>query len=318
MEKLQTPWFGAHVLMQRGSADAQALTAAVPALRRVGINTLVAEINYNYAFESHPELRDDQTAAKADVRALREACRAEGVRLIPQFQCIGHQSWAKHTFPLLTRYPQYDETPGQFPDNEGIYCRSWCPRHPEVNPIIFDLFEELVEAFDADALHVGLDEIFLIGSEHCPRCRGADTGEIFAAAVNDYHEILVGKYGLQMLMWADRLLNAEQTGYGLWEAAENGTDTAIDRVPRDIVMCDWHYEMLPAYPSIEILTKAGFAVWPGGWRVVENTQALIAAARPFWGKGVIGHLCTTWGAVQPGDLATWPPVLKAEENLKNW
>ena len=100
-----------------------------------------------------------------------------GIRLIPQFNCLGHQSWSKTTLPLLTKYPEFDETPGQFPGNTNIYCRSWCPQHPEVNQLVFALVDELVDAFEADAFHVGMDEVFLIASEHCSRCKGGDSGQ---------------------------------------------------------------------------------------------------------------------------------------------
>ncbi|MCJ7551125.1 MAG: family 20 glycosylhydrolase, partial [Anaerolineae bacterium] len=151
-------------------AGVEALIDELPALTEMGLNLLIPEVNYGFAYQSHPELQAVDPITAAAARQLAAACRDHGIRLVPQFQCLGHQSWDKLTYPLLTAYPEFDETPGQFPDNESIYCRSWCPQHPDINDFIFDLFDELLEAFDADALHVGLDEVFLLGSEHCPRC----------------------------------------------------------------------------------------------------------------------------------------------------
>lgn len=34
------------------------------------------------------------------------------------------RSWAKSTGALLRAHPEFDETPGKYPQNEGIYCRS--------------------------------------------------------------------------------------------------------------------------------------------------------------------------------------------------
>ena len=198
-----------HLLLTRNE-QVDALIGEVPVLAQMGVNSIVAEVDYDYAYQSHPELRGGNPIGEERARALVKVCRAHGVRLIPQFQCLGHQSWSRTTHPLLTRYPQFDETPGQFPHNEGIYCRSWCPQHPEVNPIIFDLFDELLDVFEADALHVGMDEVFLIASEHCPRCQGDDPAKLFARAVNDYHAHLVGQRGVEMLMWGDRLLDARR------------------------------------------------------------------------------------------------------------
>ena len=308
------PWFGVHVLLNTGR-DAQALVGVLPALRQLGVNSLVAEINYNYAFESHPELRGDDPLGKGDSQGMVAACRAEGIRLIPQFQCFGHQSWAERTFSLLTRYPDMDETPGQFPGNKGIYCRSWCPRHPQVNPMVFDLFDELLEVFEADAMHVGMDEIFLIASEHCPRCRGAETSAIFAEAVNAYYDHLVKRRGVQMMMWGDRLLDAAETGYGEWEAAENGTHAALALIPKDIILCDWHYTVRETYPSIPKFAKEGFQVWPAGWRDVAAVETLLDYAQRLAGKGKTSYLCTTWGAVALHTLGSWAPLVTAARKL---
>jgi hypothetical protein len=300
-------WYGIHLLM-RSNEDMEELVKETPRLAALGINVLLPEMNYDYAYESHPELRSKEAITKENVKKLVNTCREHKVRLIPQFQCLGHQSWAETTFPLLIQYPEFDETPGQFPDNQGIYCRSWCPQHPAVNPIIFDLFDELLEDFEADALHVGLDEVFLIGSEHCPRCKGLNPAYLFARAVNDYYTHLVTKRGVEMLMWGDRLLDGEATGYGKWEAATNGTHPAVDLIPKDIIQVDWHYTLREDYPSVPFFIEKGFRVWPGGWREVEATHALFNYAQSILDERMLGHLFTTWGSVKPGALAEWPPI----------
>lgn len=308
-------WRGVHVLLMDDPSQMDGLLASIPTLADLGINVLVAEIDYAYAYESHPELRGPAPIPRERISALVKACHEHNMRLIPQFQCLGHQSWAKTTHALLARYPEFDETPGQFPDNEGIYCRSWCPQHPGVNPLIFDLFDELLDVFEADALHVGMDEVFLIASEHCPRCRGGDPAQLFAKAVNDYHAHLVGKRKVEMLMWGDRLLDAAATGYGKWEAADNGTHPAIDLIPKDIILCDWHYTRREDYPSIPFFLQKGFRVWPSGWKEVDATEALVDFAQRHAGERMLGYLCTTWGAVHLGDLAGFPALVAALKRL---
>jgi len=120
------------------------------------MNVLVLEVNYGFRFQSHPEL-ECRGLDKAQARDLTDFCRRHGIRLIPLFNCLGHQSWSSRTGALLTKYPQFDETPHVPADNKGIYCREWCPSLPEVDKVVFDLLDELIDAFDADALHVGMD-----------------------------------------------------------------------------------------------------------------------------------------------------------------
>lgn len=307
-------WRGIH-LMAANDQAVSALIQELPKFATLGVNAIIIEVNYGFEFESHPELRASQFITKAKARELTQAAREHGIRLIPQFNCLGHQSWSKTTFSLLTKYPQFDETPGQFPDNKGIYCRSWCPQNPEVNPIIFALIDELAAGFDADAFHVGMDEVFLIASEHCPRCRGGDPARLFAKAINDLHTHIVRERKLEMLLWGDRLLDANALKYSEWEAAKNGTQGAVDLIPKDVIICDWHYGKQAEYPSVPFLLQKGFRVWPSGWQPLEGTKAFSAFARKQQDPRMVGYLCTTWGRVRIPQMGDWPPIV---EVLREW
>jgi hypothetical protein len=300
-------WRGVHLGLH-SDAQAAVLIEKLPKLAALGVNVLVVEVNYSFEFQSHPELRARQFLSRTQAQTLAQAARERGIRIIPQLNCLGHQSWSKNNGQLLTAYPQLDETPGLFPNNEGIYCRSWCPRHPEVNPIIFALIDELAEAFAADAFHVGMDEVFIIGSERCPRCRNHDPASLFAQAVNDLHQHISSKRKLEMLMWGDRLLDAKELGYSKWEAADNGTARAADLIPKNIIVCDWHYGKQTDYPSVSNLLNKGFRTWPSGWQPLEATQAFSAFARAQKNPRLLGYLCTTWGKVKIAEVDQWPPI----------
>jgi hypothetical protein len=301
------PWLGVHIMLTNRDHTA-ALTEVVGALAQAGINTIVGEINYGFEYQSHPELRGDNPSTKEQIGKLVAECKKNNIRLIPQFQCLGHQSWGESTFILLTKYPQFDESPGQYPGNKGIYCRSWCPQHPDVNPIIFGLMDELLAAFEADAFHVGMDEVFLVGEEACPRCKGKDKGELLAMAVNDYHKHLVQEKKVEMLMWGDRLIDAGKINYGEWEASANGTAGAVDRIAKDIVICDWHYELRPAYESVPMFLEKGFRVWPASWRKPDAAKAFIDYSKAQNNPRMLGHLNTTWGVVPMKELTAFEPL----------
>ena len=304
-------WRGVHVPIQNDSQLAK-LQAALPKLAASGVNVLVVQVDYGFDFQSHPELRAASFITKAEAREFAGAARKLGIRVIPELDCLGHQSWSSNTLPLLVQYPQFDETPGAFPNNKGIYCRSWCPQSPGLNKIVNALIDELVDAFQADAFHVGMDEVFLIADEHCPRCRGQDPAALFAKAVNDLHRHIVGERKLTMLMWGDRLLDANTMGYGRWESAANGTARAVDWVPKDIILCDWHYRAQTNYPSVPFLLEKGFRVWPSGFQPLDATQAFsqFSLEQRQNHPRVLGYLCTTWSKSRVADLATWPPIIE--------
>lgn len=302
-------------LMVRNDHEVAALIEELPKFATLEVNALIVEIDYNFEFRSHPELRGSQFVTWARARQLAQEARDHGIRLVPQFNCLGHQSWSKTTLPLLVKYPQFDETPGQYPENKDIYCRSWCPQNPDVNPVVFTLMDEIIDAFGADAFHVGMDEVFLIASEHCARCRGGDPAKLFAKAINDLHQHLVRERQLEMLLWGDRLLDAAVTGYSEWEAAKNGTQGAIDLIPKDIIVCDWHYGKQTNYPSVPFLLGKGFRVWPSGWQPLDATKAFSAFTLKERDPRMLGYLCTTWGKVSIRQAADWPPV---REILRDW
>jgi hypothetical protein len=254
---------------------------------------VILEVNGGFQYASHPECAEENPLTKADARKLATLAREKSIRLVPMYNCLGHQSWHEHTGVLLRAHPEFNEAPDLDATAEDFYCMSWCPNHPDINKLVFDLFDELLDAFEAKAFHVGMDEVFVLG--HCPRCKGTPNHKLFAKAVNDYHAHLVERRGVEMQMWGDRLLDGEKTGYGSWEASTNDTWPAVDLVPKDIVMCDWHYGRSNMdFPSIRFFQDKGFRVWLAGWNNEESIRRFIKVARKESGPLMLGYLCTTW------------------------
>jgi glycosyl hydrolase family 20 len=312
--RLSKPWLGVHVTVGGGDSVAK-LRESIPALAKLGVNALILEINYGFEFQSHPEIRAGNAMTFEQAKGLAQLCRANGIRPIPCLNCLGHQSWSTHTGALLASHPELDETPGKYPDNKGIYCRSWCPLNPQTNAIVFPLIDELIAAFDADAFHVGMDEVFIVGSDDCPLCRGKDHAALFAKQVNDLHEHLVKQRKVEMLMWGDRLLDSKAMGYGEWEAAKNGTAGAVDLIPKDIVLCDWHYEKQSEYKSVPFLLDKGFRVWPAGWHKIDAVEQLMDFSLAQNNPRMVGYLSTTWGKAKLDQLADFPPTQLAGKKL---
>jgi hypothetical protein len=128
----------------------------------------------------------------------------------------------------------------------------------------------------ADAFHVGMDEVFLLGEDDCPRCKGRNKSELFAQEVRTLHDHLA-QTNREMWMWGDRFLDGETTGIGKWEASVNQTYGAIRAVPKDIVICDWHYER--ALPTLEHFAVEGFPVLASPWRKPEVALAQLETIR---------------------------------------
>jgi hypothetical protein len=234
------------------------------------VNTLILRVDYNYQYESHPELRNEVALSKSDVKKLVEICKKHKINLIPQINLLGHQSWHSMLENLLKVYPEFDETPHvilpdeyKWPNEDGLYCKSYCPLHPDVHKIVFELVDEIMEVFEANAFHAGMDEVFYIGDDKCPRCSGRDKAELFAGEITKIRNHLSLKDRI-LWIWGDRLLDGKTTGMGMWEASMNNTHRAIDMIPKDVFICDWHYERVD--PSAVLFAMKGFKVVTCPWR----------------------------------------------------
>ena len=292
------PIRGIHLRVVKPDEIPMAVQFIRDVLPQEGVNTLVLEIGYNYQFQKHPEVADPDPLSGDDLRKLAAACREAGIRLVPSINLLGHQSWAKTTHGLLRSHPEFDETPAKYPNNEGIYCRSYCPLHPKVHEVVFDLIDELADACGADAFHAGMDEVFIIADDDCPRCKGKNKAELFAQEVRALHDHLA-QSSRKLWIWGDRFLNGEVTGIGKYEASIIGTEDAIRAVPKDIVICDWHYER--AVPTPAFFATAGFPVLAAPWRKPEVALAqleMIRSARKHSTDAIAsrmqGVLQTTW------------------------
>ena len=277
-----------------------------------GCNLICLQIRYRYQFKRHPECMGYDPLSEEDIKKILAVCKKNGIKLVPKMNLHGHQSG----FPnvptdgilhghnervpdirdgLLRAYPELDEEPGAA---GSYYSRSICLTNPVVKIILFELIDELLEVFEADAMHIGCDEVFNIGL--CEECKKYSNAKLFGDWVTAVHDHLASR-GARMLLWGDRFLNADETGYGEYESSANGTDPAINTVPKDIIMCDWHYESQTEFPSLEVYKKAGFKMLISPWRVKEHADNFINYAIAHDEGQVEGILLTTWCG--SGDLA---------------
>lgn len=273
------------------------------------VNTLILRIDYNYQYESHPELRDNDALSKQDIKKLVQVCKQYHINLIPQVNLLGHQSWASQTNNLLKVYPQFDETPWVkmpekyvWPNPEGLYCKSYCPLHPDVHKVVFDLMDEICDVFESKAFHAGMDEVFYIGEAQCPRCGGRDKAELFAGELTLLRNHLAGK-NRHLWIWGDRLLDGKSTGLGMWEASFNNTYRAIDMIPKDVVVCDWHYDRPDKTPVY--FAMKGFQVITCPWRMPLNAQQQLKdmiqfreSATPEMKDKYQGMMQTVWSGAE--------------------
>jgi hypothetical protein len=274
------------------------------------VNTLILRVDYNFKYESHPELRDSGALSKHDVKKIVAVCKNNNIQVIPQINLLGHQSWAGRLEKLLLVYPEFDETPlvrmpekYVWPNADGLYCKSYCPLHPDVHKIVFELVDEICNVFETDAFHAGMDEVFYIGEDQCPRCSGRDKAELFAGEVRKIRDHLSLK-GRRLWIWGDRLIDGKTTGIGMWSASLNNTYRAIDMIPKDVMICDWHYtrpEPTAAYFAIKGLdiVSCPYQVPSVGIAQAQDMVRLRKNSNPEMAQHFKGVVQTVWSGAGP-------------------
>lgn len=323
-----TTWRGVHLILHRES-QAQDLLKALKPLADIGVNVVIVEVDYCMAFTKEENrlytFREEgkPPVSKKTAGDLVDEAREVGIRLIPQFDCLGHQGFHDPPLPLLHNNPSFEE-PRMPGGDEYNLPRSWCALHPDVMPVVLRLIDEIIDVFNADAFHVGMDEVMRIASPACPRCAHHDPGELLAGVVKQLHAHITGEKGLPMLMWGDRLVpQSAIPGANRNEASDNGTHTAIDLISKDIVICDWRYrsfdEYQRAYPSVGYFLSHGFKIWPsGGWKC-KNVKSFHEHALALRKEttDVVGFLCTTWDKIAIADAASSPSIRDVLPTWKN-
>jgi len=129
---------------------------------------------------------------KDDLRRLAAAAERYGLEIVPEIQSLSH------TYYIASPRRDLAEDPDMtWPD-------SYCPSNPESYRILFDVMDEYIEVLRPRRVHIGHDE-WRAGA-FCPRCRGKDTGELYAQDVLRIHEHLEGK-GIETWLWGDHFVD---------------------------------------------------------------------------------------------------------------
>jgi len=318
---------GVHLRVKDAGITDKLIQYMEEGLSPLGINLLCIEFNPGYNYRCFPELADG-SFGRNEAQKVAAAAKKLGIKIVPLFMCLGHQGWRFDKNKLLELHPEFDETPYMPDDGDpkthdlAFYCHSWCASNDDVYKYVLPMIDEIMEDLETDICHVGMDEVFSLAESTCPRCSGKTRPYLFARTVNILHDHIVKEKGWKMMMWGDRLNHAQEFGYHAWEGDIWDTWKAIDLIPKDIIIADWHYDMNEkGFAGIEAFLEKGFTVIPAGWRELKQARFLLDEALKYKKsakeKGCTGNMAgmmiTCWSEVTNELLDTLLTSLKARE-----
>ncbi len=259
-----------------------------------GYAALGLYLEHRFAYPSAPWAAAEGCATPRDIRCLRQAVGAGGVRVIPFLNTLGHMEGFVRA-----------EGGHHLAEGEERFSAQICPSRPECRAFATQLVQDAVDAFDDEWIHLGGDETKQLGQ--CPLCRERLAAVGPAGLYADYFEPLCRRVlalGRRPCLWADMLLQHPE---------------ALPRIPRETVLFDWQYFGRPGDTSAR-LRKAGFDVvccpsvqsYNSAWCFLDHTQQRIDEhvedARRL---GALGVLLTTWEFTYFSSFESVEPIVFA-------
>ena len=288
---------------------------------------LAALLKFNYAIiepwgmyssEKHPWwCWPNAYLTKDEVKRLVAIGKDIGITLIPQINCYGHASSSrgctiKHS--ALDLHPEYESLfePAFLgsDNNSRIYDGwSWCLSNPETQRVLRELIAEIHENFgNPPFFHIGCDEAW--GAQTCPQCARHPKGELLLKHISGLSEFINAR-GARPMMWHDMLLDASDPRWkGFIKFGSKETASILDRLPKDIVICDWQYWNQTKgaggklWPTMTYFKEKGF---PVAGCPFTNDTVMKSMADHIENIGGFGFIATTWHHLRGRD---WEKMYK--------
>ena len=267
---------------------------------------LAALLKFNYAIiepwgmyksEKHPWWSWPQAnMTKAEMSRLVAVGRDLGITLIPQINCYGHATSArgrslKHS--ALDLHPEYEPL---FEPDGWSSGWNWCLSNPETQRVLRELIAEMHENFgNPPYFHIGCDEA---DRQTCPDCVKTPNSELVLRHITGLAEFVRSR-GARAMMWHDMLLDKKDPHWkGFTVCGDAEAASILDRLPKDIVICDWQYGDHTAkggvrctWPTMTYFKEQGFAVAGCPWM---NDTSMKPMSDHLVKIGGFGFIATTW------------------------
>lgn len=243
---------------------------------RYKMNVYSPYIEDVFAFKNHPLIGKDRSPlTAAECKELDAYAKQYHVELIPIFETLGH--W--ENILIRPEYAKYAEFPGAQTVNvsdEKVYA------------MLDEMIGEIAACFSSPYFNIAADESWDVGlGVNKERVKKSDLATVHAEHYKRIFDI-VKKHGKKVMMYGDILLDQP---------------AIMQKIPKDVVMVDWHYGANLDYTSPETFKAAGFpyVVSPAVWNFTGPFPNYIVTFlniehlnRDGFRNGSFGILCSNW------------------------
>jgi hypothetical protein len=194
---------------------------------------------------SHQDVADGEILEREEVAELAEWARRHHLDFVPEIPSF------THSYFLLTEHRDLAAVPeNKWPD---IYC----PTNPKSYALVFEVYDEYIEALKPTSIHIGHDELFL-PINASPQCEDKNISELYGEDVRKIHDHLASR-GVKTQLWGDMLLQSVRgtgprkhvTADGWTYQSPGGlTREQVERlIPKDCLIYNWFWSDEPGNPN---------------------------------------------------------------------
>lgn len=277
------------------TTELAAIRQAILWAARFKCNAVVIEPWASLKSNRHPELAYAHAYTPEQIRPLIRLGQALHLDMVPMLNSWGHASGMRSRsgeHVVLDRFPQYRSL---------FEADGWSFRlaNPEIYTLLFDRYEELLELFGrVRYFHVGMDEAWgHLGGVKLELPAGKQPHELAAEHILKLHQYFTDRK-IQILMWHDMLIqrgDPELKGAGpAGSIPPYNTHLVLDKLPRDVIIAAWNYDVVGDWPIPRYFRDKGFPVVVCPWKTRRNTITLVNQAKEL---DLLGVLATTWDSL---------------------
>ncbi len=269
---------------------------------KCGYNYLALHLKGRIRTRSFPYKSPSESYSPDDMRKIVDYAAKKKMAVLPIVETFGHVEQFLECPELAHLAELRDGREGRFAKARMAFC----PSLEGTREFLENYLAEIAELFPSEYFHAGCDEVWDIG--YCDLCRKRleteTQADIFGKHLNLVHGIVARKLQKRMIIWDDL--------FDLYPQA-------LRALPRDIIMCAWHYDKLiekpfghcggPQTDKLALYAKLGFkSIFAPAVFSIRNVESFSAYAM---NRNILGGLLTVWGMQRLFLFSDYPTIAYA-------